>query len=295
MLSDKETKVLQIVQMGGPKLPTEIAKIVGIDTYITSAILSALVKHGHLHNSSRKIGSSLIYYTDGQEENVRNLLLKELNDLEKKALERVRELRLAFEDDLYPQERFLLNELKDFTTQIKIKTDDEKELTCWKYYDVSEDEMKNRVQVRLSAAKNAEEQYTAPSVPNSRHEQEEKLVLVDRPKLAHKKITRVLSSGFAEKINNYLKGIDAETVSVLHSKTNELTSVVKVPTILGCQNFLLFALNKKSVSESDLSKIYVESSKERKPVLLFVTNELSTKANKYVEKYFGDILKVVKI
>jgi hypothetical protein len=279
MLQDKETKVLQIIQSDGPKLPTELTKAVGVESYIASAILSTLVKNGHLHNSNRKIGSSLIYYIDGQEETVRQMLLKELNVTELKALETIKKMRVALENELYPQERYLMNDLKDFVTQLKLKTDDNQDITCWKYYEVSDEELKNIVKSKLVPKKEPEAV-------------KEELILIKEKTVRKKAVTL---SGFGEKVNKYLQGIDADTTAVIRSKPNELVSLIKIPTIIGSQSFMLFALNKKSITETDLSKIYVESSKERKPVLLVVANELGSKAQKYVEKHFGDVLKVVKI
>ena len=279
MLQDKETKVLQIIQSDGPKLPTELTKAVGVESYIASAILSTLVKNGHLHNSNRKIGSSLIYYIDGQEETVRQMLLKELNVTELKALETIKKMRVALENELYPQERYLMNDLKDFVTQLKLKTDDNQEITCWKYYEVSDEELKNIVKSKLVPKKEPEAV-------------KEELILIKEKTVRKKAVTL---SGFGENVNKYLQGIDADTTAVIRSKPNELVSLIKIPTIIGSQSFMLFALNKKSITETDLSKIYVESSKERKPVLLIVANELGSKAKKYVEKHFGDVLKIIKI
>lgn len=285
MLGEKETKVLQIIQTAGPKMPTEIAKILGIDTYITSAILSSLVKSGYIKSSLRKIGSSQIYYVGGQEENVRNMLFNELNDLEKKTLEHIKELKVAFESDLYPQERFLLNDLKDFVTQIKVRLDNGEEITCWKYYNVPEEEMKDIINSRLFVSKKTEAEK--PQVVGTPQ-------VVEKPK--HEvKVKRAVSSDFSEKVKNYLLNIDAQIVNTIRSKANEVVLIVNIPTIIGSQKFLLFALNKKSISKSDLSKIYIESSKERKPVLLLTINQLSQKVKKFAEEHFGDLLKVIVI
>jgi len=286
MLQDKETKVLQIITSSGPKLPTELTKAVGIESYIASAILSTLVKNGHLHNSSRKIGSSLIYYIDGQEETVRQMLLKELNVTELKALETIKKMRVALDNDLYPQERYLMNDLKDFVTQLKLKTDDNQEITCWKYYEVSDAELMNIVKSKL-VPKKEPEAVKEKFVPIK-----EEFIPIKEKTLRKKAVTL---SGFGEKVNKYLQGIDADTTAVIRSKPNELVSLIKIPTIIGSQSFMLFALNKKSITETDISKIYVESSKERKPVLLVVVNELGSKAKKYVEKHFGDVLKIIRI
>jgi len=293
MMKDKEQKILSIIQSTGPKLPTELSKAVGIDTYITSAILSTLVKDRHLYNSSRKIGSSLVYFMPGQENIVRARLYDELNDLERKALDRIKELKVAFDVDLYPQERFLLSDLKDFAIPLKIKTDSGQELNCWKYYDVSDEEFKNIVDTKL-APKEEPKPEVQQEIPKEIPKVIEKPKILKTEPKPEKKII-IPSSAFMDKVKKYLSGIDAETTNTLRAKPNELISTIKVPTIIGGQSFMLFAFNKKSITENDLSKIYVESAKERKPVLLLVTNELSSKTQKYVDKHFGDILKIIKI
>jgi hypothetical protein len=279
MLKEKEQRVLQVVQMGGPKLPTEVSKTVGMDTYITAAILSSLAKAGHLHNTSRKIGSSLIYYVDGQEDVVRKRLLSELNDIEKKALERIKGMRVAFEDELYPQERYLMNDLKDFVVQVKVRTDDGQEINCWRYYEVPEEEMRELVKRRLA--------------PKAEVQVKRELKLFDGPKT--KRGPKESSSVFSKNIEDYIGNIGAETIANIRTKASEVVKVVKVQTIVGSQTFMLYALNKRSVTESDLSRIYVESSKEKRPVLLITTNELGKKAQAFAAKHFGDLLKIVKI
>ena len=62
MLNEKEEKILELVRIGGPILPIKVSKSLSVETYLAGAMLSALVKNGHLKITQKKVGSSPLYY-----------------------------------------------------------------------------------------------------------------------------------------------------------------------------------------------------------------------------------------
>lgn len=139
MSNQKEEKILEFVKRRGPILPIQVSKEFEMESFLASAILSSLKNNKKIFQSFRKIGSSPLYYTLEQQGKVRSMLYEELNDLEKKALERLKSMKVAFRDDLYPQERVLLSELRDFVSYLKIEIGNE-EVLCWKHYSVEDEE-----------------------------------------------------------------------------------------------------------------------------------------------------------
>jgi len=77
---EKEERVKQIVQMNGPMVLIDVAKKLGVESYLAGAILSTLVNRKVIKQSFRKVGSSPLYYVNGQEERVRKKLYEELTE-----------------------------------------------------------------------------------------------------------------------------------------------------------------------------------------------------------------------
>jgi hypothetical protein len=297
MVTEKELKVLQVVETVGPVLPTEISKNVGMDSFLASAVLATLLKNGAVKRSIRKIGSSLIYYVDGQEEKVRSRLLKELNELEKKALERVKQLRVAFDEELYPQERLMLNELKDFAAPIQVRLDDGREIHCWKYYEVSDDELKQIVNSKVGVKKEVPLPVEQPAVLEQPVEIPAQPVEIPVQEVALKPQRvkpRVSKDKLLKEVTEYLESVKAKIIEI-GTKKSEVSGLALINSSVGQQEFLIKAFGKKSLGESDLSKIYLESSQHKKPVLLLVKSEPNKKIAEYAKKHLGSLLKIIKI
>ncbi len=288
MLNEKEEKVLQLVRMRGPILPIDIAKAVGLETFLASAILSTLINKGHVKISHRKVGSSPLYYVDGQEQKLRNRLYSELNDLEKKALERLKQLRVAFKEDLYPQERVLLSELRDFVSYLQIKKD-EKELFCWRHYSVTDDEFNEILQKKFEPQKEEVEQVVEKPEVQKRLEIKKEKVKQPIKKI---KLRKEAKNDFDKRVIEFFKKNNVEVLERKVSR-NESDYLISIQTPLGGQKYFVKVKNKKSISESDISKLYVEISSKKYPAILIIPKQLSKKVRAYVDKNFGNLIRII--
>ncbi|MDD5182362.1 MAG: hypothetical protein PHC66_04305 [Candidatus Nanoarchaeia archaeon] len=312
MLNEKEEKIMQLVRMSGPTLPNVVAKQLNTEIYLASAILSGLVQNGHLKLSFRRIGSSPLYYVPGQENKVRERLHKELNELEKKALERIRDLKVAFTEELYPQERFLVSELKDFVEALTINSDGQ-ELKLWKHYSVSQDELNSIISSKLHKTEPKQEltqlevqQTLQPTAQQSQAVEEMKplsifseppkqeTVEVPKPKRVRKEHAPKQDSEFERKVHEYLKEKKIEIIST-KGKKGETIHEASLPTALGSQNLLVKISGKANVAESDISTFYTECLHLKKPGIIFVSNELSKKTRDFVSKNIGEFVKIIKM
>jgi hypothetical protein len=297
MLNEKEQKIVDMVTTGGPILPITVSKSLGVETFLAGAMLSSLVKNGHLKISQKRIGSSPLYYKSGQERKVQEMLYKELNDLEQKALERIRNLKVATDSELYPQERFLLKSMADFVTPLTVKHGD-KEISIWKHNSVSEQELNEILKVKLTAPPK-EEQKLPEKLPEPAQlpaQPESHLKLVEAPpktKTVHRKPKQ--PSEFVNRAKQYLKDIKAEIIEEKPVKRDEHFFTIELPTVLGRQNFLVKAKDKKAVSESELSQFYLECMNAKKPGILLVPSELNKKTSAFAEKNVGKMIKVIVI
>ncbi|MCD6547371.1 MAG: hypothetical protein J7K22_02345 [Nanoarchaeota archaeon] len=281
MLNPMEEKVYQIVTYKGPILPIEVAKILGIETYLASAILSTLVNKNLVKLSFRKVGSSPLYYVKGQENKVREILFKELNELEKKTLERLKELKVAFKEDLYPQERFLLNDLKDFVSYLQIKKDD-MEVFCWKHYSVGDNEFKEIIERKLfkkEPEKQIQETKSQAEIP-----------IKKEVKRKTKKISiKEFENKVLEKVKTFAEIIDKKTTK------GSVRILAYVETPIGKQKVVIIAKNKRNLNENDISKIFVEEQKNKIPIVILIEKEPSIKLRKYIQENMGELVKLLKI
>jgi len=297
MLNEKEEQVLNIIKRRGPSLPIDIGKELGIETFLASAILSTLINKGYVKISHRKVGSSPLYYVAGQEQIVRNRLYSELNELEKKALERLKELRVAFKEELYPQERVLLSELRDFVAYLQVKKDN-KEMFCWKHYSVSDEEFKRIIEERLEPKKIETKKIEIPLPTNNTIKPKEpediKVEKSISPQPGKKTKPKEPKSSLDKKVLEYLNSLHATVLSQKLGK-NESTYIISVKTPFGDQKYLVKSKNKKSISDGDISKIYVEASSKKLPFILLTTATPSKKIREYIAKNFGDLIKIITL
>ncbi len=307
MLNEKEAKVVEIIQRRGPILPIEVSKELGVETFLASAILSTLINKGYVKISHRKVGSSPLYYISGQEQRVRSMLYPELNELEKKALNRLKELKVAFRDDLYPQERVLLSDLKDFVDYLQIKHDD-KEVYCWRHYSVSDEEFNNILKEKFNVPNEESKPEVVKEVPAEEKQEIKEIKLEPKvetelkveapketPKPKTKKPRKAVAKGELEK--KAVEYFQEKGAKVLHEEIgrSESNFIISFETPVGAQKFFVKVKNKKSVSEGDMSKLYVEANIKKLPAVLITPASPNKKIMDYISKNFGDLIRIITL
>jgi hypothetical protein len=96
-------------------------------------------------------------------------------------------------------------------------------------------------------------------------------------------------SKIIERINKKYKIIEEKEYT-----NKEYSCVVQINSDLGPMNFLVFAKDKKKISETDIKQALSESQKIPLPALFMHNGEISKKAQEYCAKYFS-VLKSEKI
>ena len=331
-MQEKEEKVKNFVQMRGPVLLMDIAKNSEIESYLAGAIVSTLVNRGDVKQSFRKIGASPLYFVGGQEDRVRSRLHGELNDLEKKALSRIKELKVAFNEELYPQERYLMGDLKDFVERIKIKEKGQ-EFVCWRLKSLEDDEFESIVEnkikkyfpeeqevsgnIKTEPAPMSEESESAPmseeskSAPMSEKpetpipEKSSETPSEKQPKESSQdeKPTKPEKSKKPKKKKRKLAEFESQVVSELSEKDidlevrkeigrNEIDYTSEIETPFGAQKIKIKVLNKKRVSDNALSRIHLEAIETKMPIVVYIPKKLSSKSSEFLKKNLGSLVKV---
>jgi len=135
---DSREKVIQTIRIRGPVIPAQIAKVIGTDIMMASAILSELVSKNVLKLSHVKFGSTPFYYLPGQESRLQDFA-KNLHEKEKRAYDLLMQKKVMRDRLLEPVIRVALRSIKDFAVPLQVKINDNVEI-FWKWYLLTNEE-----------------------------------------------------------------------------------------------------------------------------------------------------------
>lgn len=124
-------EILNIIRTGGPKLPSELSKQLKSNTIFIGAHLSELTQNKKLLISHLKIGSSPLYYLNGQQSRLQHFY-RYLNSKEKEAFDILKKEKVLEDKKQQPAIRIALRAIKDFAIPISVNTNGEKKI-FWKW------------------------------------------------------------------------------------------------------------------------------------------------------------------
>lgn len=262
-IKELRSKVLEIVNLNGPVLPVQISRKLGSDTIFAGAVLSELIASKLIKISTAKIGSSPVYYIQGQEEKL-SILYDHLPEKEKESYNLLKSHQFLRDKDLEPSLRVALRNLKDFAVPLNINQD-----LIWKWH----------------LAKDEEMQIALQKQPVQQHKPEIQQVIVKKEQTKKIIKEKMANGDFSKIINKFLTDYKISLIEQqIIRKNAEINMVIKVPSSLGELEFLLIAKNKKSISDSDLTLAFNKAQMKKLPALLISTGDLTKKAKDYLEK-----------
>ena len=138
-LNKNKEGILSALRLRGPSLPVRIANTVGLPPLFTAAFLSELKAEQKLKVSNMKVGSSPLYYLEGQEDKLTNFV-EHLNQREREAFELLKKEKVLLDSEQTPVVRVALRAVKDFAVPVKIRIDGEMKL-FWKYFLLKDEEI----------------------------------------------------------------------------------------------------------------------------------------------------------
>lgn len=278
----------------GPSLPVEIGKTLGYNSLLTKAVLIELVNNNTIRQSKRTIGNSLLYYLPGQEGMLRKKLYEDLKIPEKHALETFRNSgRPMQEEELSPQERFIIRTLQDFI--------DLQMINNVRYYSLKGVEQRAplppvapvviepRVQEPVLFAR--PEPVLEPPKPAPAPRKEETPVI---KKKAEKEEDEEAVEGFDHDVLAYLKKLGEVELQKVVRRDRETNYILKVSKPIE-QVFFVKSKNKSRINESDLSLIYAETLQEKKPGLLVTKGDFTSTAKKWKDEKVGELIRLIRI
>ena len=300
-----KNKIIELIETKGPSYPTQISRQINISPLFTAAFLSELVKEKKLKLSNMKIGSSPIYYSENQEQQLENFI-DYLNHKEKEAFFKIKESKILKDESQEPAIRVALRKIKDFAIPIQVRIDGKSKL-FWRYFQFPESETRNKIRQLINPSRSDRLQ------PPKTDEQSEKNLIESKEKLtANKeqirdkkqfesplekplvqnqekqtttKPKKPQTSKFVELIKDYLATKDMKVLEELTVKKKEFQAKVRIDTLFGKQEYFLTAKDKKKISQNDLTIATQNAQAERMQALFITSGELDKNAKTYLQDW----------
>jgi len=301
-----EEQIISYVKDKGPCLPVKVAKMIDKSILMTSAILSGMTSSGKLLKTFKKIGDSHLYYVPEQEEQVKQGVVKSMDDIEMSAFKELKEKKLFHDKDLNPRERVFVRKFRDFFRP----TDNNGDL-IWNYYTVQEETIKEFINKApkqvLDTGKTrvlSEPVLNIESLPEPILKEEPLKKIEEKPKkelpplkLDFKSLeTRPVLKTFFQRVKHYFESkniVVRDSNIVKKNKEVNLTAVLE--SSLGKQVYFVKAIDKKRVSESDLALAWTESSGKGMPCIFLMTGKLTKSGAKFYKENLKNLVLIKEL
>lgn len=309
-------RILQHIRNKGPSLPVHVARAVNLSQLFASAFLSELYREGKIKISNIRVGSSPLYYIEGQEQLLENFI-EHLNQKEREAFTLIKENKFLFDDELQPAIRVAIRSLKDFALPIKRDFNGEAR-TIWKYFlaheseiptprpilkpetiqivkEIQEIQNKSEIEKTAPTIQEKPEQTTIEKIKENLEEIKEKTE--EHPvKEKKQKVKKTSNSDlkFLENIKDYIKNKNIDLIEVLSDKKKDFAAKIMINMPFGKQEFLLIFKDKKKLNEDDLTLALHKAQQEKMPALIYTPGEVDKKAHDYLN-IWRNLIKVEKV
>ena len=323
-LPQKKQAILEILKNQGPCLPAVMASKIGLQLMMASVVLSDLKAEQAVKISSLKVGGSPLYYLEGQEAMLENFI-KHLPGKEREAFEILKKQGVLDEAPLEPAHRVALRNMKDFAFPLVLKTENGDRI-FWHFHAVNEGDAKLRIEEMINKeAKDVKKEKPVEKAKAKEEKVEKKTEAVnvkeditpaenkkpesekgkegignvvsniDKPEKPKAKPRKKAThrKDFAEKVLEHINKKEMQIIRNFDDDGNKIC-IAQLDSKVGMLKFLVFGLNKKALSESDLGLAFSEGQHERLPVLLVTSGKMTKKAEEYLKK-LGDYVVVNKI
>jgi hypothetical protein len=275
-------KIIRILRERGPSLPIQIANGVGLSMLFASAFLSELLSERKLKMTHMRVGSSPVYYLEGQEEGLEKYA-SYLKSKEKEAYEILKQHDFLIDSEQLPAIRVALRAIKDFAIPLQ------KQDGIWRYF------LKKEEEYNLIEENSKEENLIIP--PKEKIEEE---LVKDKPqeievqKEVIEKIEETIETkgneDFTNKIKNRLLQSKIKLIEEIEIKKKEFIGVGRIETYLGEIEILIIGKDKKTITDKDLEKMFEQLEEQKKIVLFLSTGEITKKTKETYRTYKNIIL-----
>jgi len=276
-LQENKQKIISTIKERGPSFPTRISRETGISPLFVSAFLAELVSEKKLRISNMKIGSSPLYFIEGQE-NTLEKFMDYLDPREKEAFLKLKDSQILQDDQQDPVIRVVLRKLKDFALPVTVRIDGETKL-FWRYFLLPYNQTKAKIEELVTRKTQKIPEKETKEEHNSQIKEKE--IPTQKPKTSKPK----QPSEFANNIKSYLAAKDIEILQEISSKKREFISKVRTDTHFGKQEYFLIAKDKKKITTNDLTIALQHAQTNKMPSLFLSPGEPDKKAQEHLKEW----------
>lgn len=265
-------KIIQFLERNGPSLPVHIAKEIGMDMIFTSAFLSELISHQKIKTSFMKVGTSPVYFIPGQEIGLEKFS-EYIKGKEREALILLKKNNFLKDSEQEPAIKVALRAIKDFA-----KPFEKNDTLIWRYFLIQEKEFNAPKKEDKEEEKN-KEKVKEEEISKERTEKtlEKKKNAIKKPKT--RKSNKKSDEKFFNKVKEFLIKKEIELSDIISFNKKDL--VLKV--IQNGKEKILFAYNKKRITEKDILTAYKKAQERGLNYLLFSLGEPLKKTQNLLE------------
>ncbi len=297
---DFQQKILSLAEIG-PLQPVRTAKELKTDSFVASAMLSDLKSKGKLQISHIKIGSSPLYFLPHKKHQLENYA-DHLNEKEKKVFHLLKEKRIMRNSELDSLTKVCLQQLKDFAEPIQVSYQDKSEI-FWKWYSFNDNDFEEKVKQLIAPIPTKEEkkehklEEKKPEIkpeikekidekrPELKEKIEEKQVKKDAIIENEEKTKKIMD--FQNDFSQFFEKNNIQIVDVLSKRTGEKDLIVEIPSSVGNLTYFCKIKNKKSITDSDVSKAFFQGQSRKLPVLILSSGNTNKKAAELLNELRG--------
>ena len=271
-VQEKKNRIISFLKTAGPSLPVRIAKAIQMDPVFASAIAAELLDTKQIKTSHMKIGSSSLYLIPGDEQKLENHT-DNLKPIEKEAFLKLKEKETINDENEPPAIRVALRNIKDFGIPFK-----EQDKIIWKYAFSAKD---------TAPATNNKPQTTSTKSPISPEPIFENSPQAKRPtseatdKRSDRQAKRpITQKTFLNQIEEFLEKQNTKIISI--EAVDKKNVIAKIQN---SQQAMLFAFNKKRITEQELMKCYKKANESNLPYHIITLGEPTKKMDDTIDAY----------
>lgn len=331
-LSENKIKIIEYIKLNGPSLPVHISRAINSSPLFTSAFLSELYSEKKIKMTNLRIGSSPLYYLEGQEEKLENFI-EHLNQREKEAFILLKSEKVLEDEKQTPVIRVALRAIKDFAIQVRVVSSSEQK-NHWKYYLIKDEEVESILNERKNKNKEDSKEIKINFESSQKIENPEKIkepIKTEQVKNTEKEIESIFDKevkkesnrikedqeknisqennfvkedsekliskeeiNLIDKVKEYLEKNNITLIELYEQKKKELSGKVEINTIFGKKNIYLIGKDKKKINETDITLAIQKAQNQKMQPLLITLGTLDKKAQEYLKEW-GNMIDIVTL
>lgn len=297
---DSKDKIIEYIRKNGPSQPIKVAKELGVDSIIASALLANLASNKILNISHMKVGGSPLYYLKGQEKELQRFSEK-LPSMEKEAFELIKSRLVLRDDELEPSTRVAISHIPDFAKPITVMLKDSHEIKFWKWYLLNNDQTSEIIKNRYFKSDETSENKKGEEIKQKElksfaeeakesikpAENEEKEVL---KKEEEKKEDKIDFDGIPKEIKEELE--KRRLVIEKHATTKGKDSEI-IAHIEGFQRQKIFVYitRKKRINEKDIAIAHLKSELAKALLIIMHKGEFTKDAMQLLKEINAETIR----